>query len=327
MTGSVNYRQLPDGITPKNTDVYSAVDVTDTNQSPDGTTKRYTIQALSSFVNLTAPVKSVAGKTGDVTLVANDITNFNTAAAAAAPVQSVNGLTGSVTLTTANINDTVNKRYLTDAQLQTVQNTSGINTGDQNLFKNITATGQSTITASTTTANLNFAAGPGGSVALNPSTNTVTYSFTGGSGVSSAFSAGLNGPFPNATGNGTIFQVNSYNATINTGTALNLSSGVFTAPSTNSYSFSVTAHIYNIDGSHNDLSVYLITSEDGTTFYPLTVVSPQNCRSYATGALILSGSIVLYLSSGITVYLAIAVSGGSQVITVGEQTKFSCLWV
>lgn len=48
-------------------------------------------------------------------------------------VQSVNGQTGIVTLTTAHIAASTNKNYVTDAQLTVIQNTSGNNTGDQNL--------------------------------------------------------------------------------------------------------------------------------------------------------------------------------------------------
>ena len=46
-------------------------------------------------------------------------------------VLSVNGLTGAVTLTTANVADSSNKRYVTDAQLTVLGNTSGTNTGDE----------------------------------------------------------------------------------------------------------------------------------------------------------------------------------------------------
>ena len=46
-------------------------------------------------------------------------------------VDSVNGQTGTVVLTTADIADSTNKRYVTDANLTVIGNTSGTNTGDQ----------------------------------------------------------------------------------------------------------------------------------------------------------------------------------------------------
>lgn len=58
-----------------------------------------------AYLSQYAPVQSVAGKTGAVTLEAVDITDFDTAAAAAAPVQSVNGETGAVVITAADISD------------------------------------------------------------------------------------------------------------------------------------------------------------------------------------------------------------------------------
>ncbi len=50
-----------------------------------------------------------------------------------APVSSVNGETGAVVLTTADIADSSDKRYVTDAQLTVIGNTSGTNSGDQDL--------------------------------------------------------------------------------------------------------------------------------------------------------------------------------------------------
>lgn len=55
-------------------------------------------------------------------------------------VTSVNGQTGVVVLTTANITDSANKRYVTDAQLVVIGNTSGVNTGDQTSIVGITGT-------------------------------------------------------------------------------------------------------------------------------------------------------------------------------------------
>lgn len=46
-------------------------------------------------------------------------------------VLSVNGLTGAVTLTTANVADSTDKRYVTDAEKTKLTNISGTNTGDE----------------------------------------------------------------------------------------------------------------------------------------------------------------------------------------------------
>lgn len=55
------------------------------------------------------------------------------ASGGAGAVDSVNSKTGVVVLTTADIADSANKRYVTDAKLVVLTNTSGVNTGDQDL--------------------------------------------------------------------------------------------------------------------------------------------------------------------------------------------------
>ena len=57
---------------------------------------------------------------------------FNTADVVGG-VTSVNGQTGAVNLTTANVTDTVNKRYVTDGNLAVLANTTNTNSGDQDL--------------------------------------------------------------------------------------------------------------------------------------------------------------------------------------------------
>lgn len=63
---------------------------------------------------------------------------------AAAPVQSVNTKTGTVVLTTADIADSTNKRYVTDANLVVIGNTSGTNTGNQTITLTGDVTGSGT---------------------------------------------------------------------------------------------------------------------------------------------------------------------------------------
>lgn len=56
-------------------------------------------------------------------------------------VESVNGQTGVVVLDTGDISAVTDKNYVTDAQLTVIQNTSGTNTGDQNLSGLVPYTG------------------------------------------------------------------------------------------------------------------------------------------------------------------------------------------
>ena len=73
----------------------------------------------------------------------------------AAPVTSVNGQTGIVVLSTAEVTESTDKNYVTDAQLGVLNNTSGVNTGDQDISGIATnaadiATNTANISANTT---------------------------------------------------------------------------------------------------------------------------------------------------------------------------------
>lgn len=93
-------------------------------------------------------------------------------------VDSVNGQTGVVVLSTADIADSADKRYVTDAQLTVLGNTSGTNTGDQSLFSTVAVSGQSDIVADSATDTLTFAAGSGISITTNAGTDTVSIAST-----------------------------------------------------------------------------------------------------------------------------------------------------
>lgn len=70
--------QLPitdlDIATPKLTDVYPAVDTTDTTQSPDGSTYKYAISALKTLI--LSGFNAVVTATDDTTVIANQTTYF-----------------------------------------------------------------------------------------------------------------------------------------------------------------------------------------------------------------------------------------------------------
>ena len=65
-------------------------------------------------------------------------------------VSSVNGLTGTVTLTTANVADSTDKRYVTDAEKTKLSNLSGTNTGDQTITLTSDVAGSGTGSFATT---------------------------------------------------------------------------------------------------------------------------------------------------------------------------------
>lgn len=85
-------------------------------------------------------------------------------------VISVNGYTGIVSLTTADVPDSTNKKYVTDANLSVINNTSNTNTGDQGLqsVTDINAITNKTITA----AGFKTSTGTGANIFLDDGTTT-----------------------------------------------------------------------------------------------------------------------------------------------------------
>jgi len=91
-------------------------------------------------------------------------------------------VTAGADATTADIADSTNKRYVSDAQLTVIGNTSGTNTGDQSLFSTIAVAGQSNVVADSTSDTLTLVAGTNVSITTDASTDTITINSTAGGG-------------------------------------------------------------------------------------------------------------------------------------------------
>jgi hypothetical protein len=91
-------------------------------------------------------------------------------------VSSVNSQTGVVVLTTTNIADSANKRYVTDANLTVIGNTSGTNTGNQTSIVGITGTVAQFNTAIT---DGDLATGGGTATGSNTGDNAVNSLYSG----------------------------------------------------------------------------------------------------------------------------------------------------
>lgn len=92
-------------------------------------------------------------------------------------------VTSGADATTADIADSTNRRYVTDAQRTVIQNTSGTNTGDQNLFSTIAVSGQSNVVADGTGDILTLVAGTNITITTDATTDSITINSTGGAGV------------------------------------------------------------------------------------------------------------------------------------------------
>lgn len=76
--------------------------------------------------------------------------------------------------TTADVADSTDKRYVTDAHITVLGNTSGSNSGDQNNFTTIAVSGQSNVAADATSDTLTLAAGTGIAITTDAASDTIT---------------------------------------------------------------------------------------------------------------------------------------------------------
>lgn len=138
------------------------------------------------------------------------------------------------------------------------------------------------------------------------------------------FSVAQTSDATNATGDGTTYSMNAAAVTkqYDLASAVNASTGVFTAPLFGYYEFDVQVSLGNLAVAHTDFQLNLFTTTQtyllGQRLSPGAVRTPSNEE-------IFSGRVRCYMAAGDTAYPTVYVSGSTKTVTV-QNGSVATLW-
>lgn len=127
------------------------------------------------------------------------------------------------------------------------------------------------------------------------------------------FSAYKSSASTNATGDGTAPTVVFDTEISDRNSNYNNSTGVFTAPVTGKYLFTINVMIYTISSSHTSGLIQLVTSN---RTYAIGYINPYNAKHTNTDVYSFDVSVIADLDNGDTAYVAVQVLGGTKTVGV-----------
>ncbi len=151
-------------------------------------------------------------------------------------------------------------------------------------------------------------------IAGNPGSNTLTASATGSNTTMPAFLARLNATVTNVTGDSTAYTLICNTEDYDQTSSYDTTTGIFTAPKTGKYSFSVGCTVGNVTGSDFlSYNLYMVTSTRNMSLVASRLSGLQDDSTLQFGA---NGTIQLDLTSGDTAQVVVQVGGDTKTISV-----------
>ncbi len=134
------------------------------------------------------------------------------------------------------------------------------------------------------------------------------------------FQAYLSGNQSNVTGDGTVYTIPFDSTSVNTGSAFNTGTGVFTAPSTGTYLITGTVYLVELASfaGMSSASVDIVATSGSFVVY---TVNPSTMNGNATLALPFSS--IIQMTSGDTAHITIDVGSGTKTVLVGGTLTLS----
>ncbi len=133
------------------------------------------------------------------------------------------------------------------------------------------------------------------------------------------FSAHPSGLLSNVTGDGTVYTIIYNTATLNVGTNYSTSTGLFTAPVTGFYCFTVTMDIQSLGVGHTNALAYFNVSTGAFSW----IYQANPVPSIVSGEVSMSAAYCVQLTAADTVGVVIQVSGSTKTVNISNLNIFS----